>query len=249
MKPLISLVGLGTLLTVASMACNANRQQSRWTSSAKAPMSETRSSQARPPQATRMSAASIPADVRYTTIDASVVQGVKRSLDVRLNRKVPEHVLRLIAMDLKERDPGKYERTFILYYLPGMKVGAGAWATTHFNPTLEVRILGLTIEREEALTKEPADKSGEVVGEWLDESPVIGGKITIYRQNGKLYMEHKYKDGSSSKEEMVEKASSSARRFEKKPPSSFGEYYVIDREGNLEIRDREGLIATARKIE
>jgi hypothetical protein len=30
-----------------------------------------------------------------------------------------------------------------------MEIGAGAWATTHFDPTLEVKILGLPVEEEQ----------------------------------------------------------------------------------------------------
>jgi hypothetical protein len=190
----------------------------------------------------------IPADVKYTVINTDVIPGIKRSLDVRLSRKVEEDVLRSIAINLKKDDPKRYERTFIVYYLPDMKVGAGGWATTHFNPELEVKILGLTAKQEEALATKAEDPAREVIGSWLDQSPMVGGKISIYRKDDKLYMERTFKDGSSSNKEMVEKASSSGRRFEEKSGSSFGEHYIVDRQGNLQIRDQEGLIATATKI-
>src|ERR1039458_10482874 len=62
------------------------------------------------------------------------------------NRTVSEEVLRAIATKLKNSDHGTYERTFISYYLPGMKVGSGAWATSHFDPDLEICILGVRSE-------------------------------------------------------------------------------------------------------
>ena len=59
----------------------------------------------------------------------------------------------LVREDGKERLPTKeelgaistslkknHERTFVLFYLPGMKEGAGAFATAHHNPTMEVEI-------------------------------------------------------------------------------------------------------------
>lgn len=101
----------------------------------------------------------IPKDVTYTIIDENTILGVKRSLDLRLNRKVSMEVLKSIAMKLKNLDSNKYERTFIEYYLPGTEIGAGAWATTHFNPKLEVRILSLTVEQEKALKQQPEDQS------------------------------------------------------------------------------------------
>ena len=249
MKQFVKLTCLGTLLAAGLVACdNGGRQQPRSTSSAREPRSEARSSPAKAEKFNVLSVAPIPADVTYTIINTDVIPGIKRSLDVRLNRKVQEDVLRSIARELKKADRNRYERTFIVYYLPEMKVGAGGWATTHFNPDLEVNILGLTAKQEEALFNAPEDAKREVIGSWLDQSPMVGGKITIYRKDGKLYLEQKFKDGSSSNKEMVEKPSSRGRRFEEKGGASFGEHYVIDRQSNLQIRDQEGLVATAKEI-
>ena len=101
-------------------------------------------------------------DVSYSIIDSTATAGIKRSLDVRLNKRVAEDTLRAMALKLKSQDSRDYDRTFITYYLPGMTVGAGAWATTHFRPDLEVKILGLWTEEEKKLSTAPA-VSGEIV--------------------------------------------------------------------------------------
>lgn len=189
----------------------------------------------------------IPADVSYEVIDTDIVPGIKRSLDVRLNKKVSEDVLRAIALEVKSNDLRQYDRTFICYYLPDMAVGAGAWATTHFDPTLDVRILGLTAQEEQALVTEPTPSNREVIGSWLSE--LIGSQITIYREDDTLYIEQKFKDGSSLKEELVEKSSPLSQRFDLKKGSSFGDHWIIDRGGNLQIRDNAGLISTAKRIQ
>jgi len=165
-----------------------------------------------------------------------------------LNKKISEDALRVIAFKLKAQDPRSYERTFICYYIPGMEVGAGAWATTHFNPNLKVKILGMTADQEKALKQLPDDPSREVIGIWLDESPFIGSRITIFRQNRKLFLENMYTDGSSGKKEFVEKLSGKDRTFRKKEGSSVGEFYLIDKQGNLQLWDQEGIIWTAKKI-
>ena len=250
MKQIVRLMCLGIVLVVGPVACNdAVQDQARSTSNLKGPAPEARPAAAQAQEFSGLPTVPIPADVRYTVISTNVIPGIKRSLDVRLSRKVEEDVLRAIAMNLKKDDPKRHERTFIVYYLPEMKVGAGGWATTHFNPDLEVNILGLTLKQEIAFAKKVEDTTREVVGNWLDQSPMVGGKISIYRKDGKIYMEREFKDGSSSNEEMVEKPSSSGTRYEEKGGSNFGEYYILDRQGNLQIRDREGLIATTRKIE
>lgn len=201
-----------------------------------------------PTEATSSSKPSIPDDVSYFIVDSDIMPGVKRSLDVLLNKKVSEDVLRAIAIELKSQDSREYDRTFIMYYLPGMTIGSGAWATTHFNPTLEVRILGLTAEEQDTITDEEVPDDREVIGRWLDESP-LGNLITIFREDGKLYIKQKFKDGSSLKKELTEQQSPLGRRFAETEVSSTGDHWVLDPRGNLQIRDSDGLIRTAKKIE
>jgi hypothetical protein len=110
----------------------------------------------------------IPNGVIYTIIRTEVVPGIKRSLDIRLNRTVSEEVLRAIATKLKNSDHGTYERTFISYYLPGMKVGSGAWATSHFDPDLEICILGVSTDQEELLF--PYQRPCQNWREWMPPS-------------------------------------------------------------------------------
>ena len=88
----------------------------------------------------------VPSDVNYSIITDTATFGVKRSIDVRLNKPVSEGVLRAIALNLKAQTPNQYNLTFILYYLPNMTPGSGAWASTHFDPELEVKILGFASE-------------------------------------------------------------------------------------------------------
>ena len=71
--------------------------------------------------------------VTYSVISENDFAGVRRSVDVRLNSKSSSQILRSIAWKIKKAESQEYERTFIFYWLPGMKVGSGAWATTHFD--------------------------------------------------------------------------------------------------------------------
>lgn len=71
------------------------------------------------------------------------------SLDVVLLAFIPTTSEKAINEDLtvlsnhlyKKHKGKKFERVFICYYLPGMEIDAGAWATGHFDPELEVKIL------------------------------------------------------------------------------------------------------------
>lgn len=233
-----------TLITVVSLVtvgCDGNQQSqtSRQTSTASPPVQ----------QQPKRQKSTIPADGSYSIIDSSTLPGIKRSLVVRLKKKVTKSTLHTLAITLKSQDARDYDRTFITYYLPGMEVGAGAWATTHFNPDLEVQILGMTIAEEESVLADPMPPNREIIGRWLDQSPMIGCSITIFREDGKLFIERIFKDGSRLKEELGEVTTPMGRRFDNVEGSSTGDHWVLGSDGNLQIRDNDGLIITAKKIE
>ena len=163
-----------TIISLVTVGCD-DRRQARTSRQSSTPSQPTR-------QRPKVQAPSIPADVSYSIIESSISHDIKRSLDVRLNKKVSERTLRTIALKLKSQDARDYERTFIMYYRPGMAVGSGAWATTHVDPAVEVRILGLTLEQEGKFSSEPKIAVSEIVGRWLDDSPLIGGRITLFLQ-------------------------------------------------------------------
>ena len=75
-------------------------------------------------------------------VEDTSMANLKRSVVVELEQPISESELREAAYMIRDSDARNYERTFIEYYLPGMVVGAGAWATTHFNPALDVQIYG-----------------------------------------------------------------------------------------------------------
>jgi len=206
------------------------------------------SATAKPQQTPHAEEPVIPSDVTYSIIDSSTIPGIKRMLDIRLNKKVSADTLRAIALRLKSQDSRSYERTFIGYYLPEMKVGAGGWATTHFNPNLEVRILGLTDEQEKALIQQIDDPLRELIGSWIDDRMGVGNRTTIFRRNGKIFMENTYPDGSSGQKIIVAKRSTKGKNFVNKEDNGLGEFYLIDSKGNLQLWDQDGLISTAKKI-
>ena len=82
----------------------------------------------------------LPSGENYSIISVNDLQKARRTIDVRLNKKVSRGVLTTIGSRLKNSEHNAFDRTYILYYLPGMEVGSGAWATTHYTPKSEVKI-------------------------------------------------------------------------------------------------------------
>lgn len=221
------------LLFISLAACEPEQQQPP------AAMNE-------PPTRDATATHSLPSDVSYTVLSDEATPPYKRSLDVLLNEKVSEDVLTTIAHELRSRDARTFERTFIVYYLPGMEVGTGGWATSHFNPDLKVAILGTTQDQELTLTAGRPSPGRDVVGTWLDDRPFMASRLTIYRSGGQLVLEQRYPDGSSGDSRLRERVTPAGRRFEEVGRQT-GDYFLLDARGDLQIRDAEGLIATARK--
>lgn len=87
--------------------------------------------------------APVPEDLDIVVVREDVIPGQFRILDVELNREISEELIAVIANLLRDADDMVYERTYIVYYLPGMRSGQVGWATSHFNPELEVQVIGV----------------------------------------------------------------------------------------------------------
>ncbi len=192
----------------------------------------------------------IPSDeIQYTIINEEKYLDIKTSIDIRLKSAVDEETITQIAKELEKERRGKYKRIFINYYLEGMKVGEGAYALSHFNPNLEVQIMGLTKEEKTQLLKKTSLSESNLIGRWIDDSPYAGKVITISRNANTLELSIKssYKDGSEGSKKLIEKIVNGQKRWIEEG-NVFGEYYFLNNDGNLSIYDAEGLYKTLPKI-
>ncbi len=183
----------------------------------------------------------------YTIVEDSRTGSTKRSVEVVLDEKVGEDELRQIASRIKSDDGRNYERTFIGYHVK-QKVDSGYWATTHYNPDLEVKILGLSEADEESLKRsEPAPAGRQILGTWLDEG--VGSKVILYKDKvGKLFIENSFPDGSTWAREMAESQGQRGKRLEDIRGNDFGEYYVVNSANQLEYWSKDGNYYTAKSI-
>jgi len=185
-------------------------------------------------------------EIQYKIINEEKMGNIKISLDIRLESEVNKETIIKIANELRKDGRKNYQRLFINYYLPGMEVGKGAWALSHFNPNLEVQILGLTKEEKKQLLKKTTLSESNLIGRWIDQTPYVGGIITISRNANILELAIKYKDGSEASKKLIEKIVNGQKRWIEED-NVFGEYYVLNNDGNLSIYDAEGLIKTLPK--
>ena len=85
--------------------------------------------------------APIPDDLVITIVREDQIAGQFRILDVTLSHEIDVETLTALANLLKDSDDMTYQRTYIVYYLPGMTPGEAGWATSHFLPELEIRFV------------------------------------------------------------------------------------------------------------
>ena len=84
----------------------------------------------------------IPEGLTIVLVREDAIPGQFRILDVELSREIEEAEIEMIANLLRDSDDMVYDRTYIVYYLPGMRSGEVGWAISHFSPDLEVRLIG-----------------------------------------------------------------------------------------------------------
>tara|TARA_R110000737_G_scaffold246939_1_gene257161 strand:- start:1571 stop:2278 length:708 start_codon:yes stop_codon:yes gene_type:complete len=184
----------------------------------------------------------------YTIIKEDRNRVLKKvNISIQLKQEVSLTELKEIALIIKE-ERKSFKNLFIFHYLPGHKTDSGAWASTHFSPDLEVKILGTT--KEDWIEMDKVKVTGEIKNIWLDNNPMAPNKIYLVRENQKLYMKTIYPkssltDGSEIIEEIVEKKKGNVTRYDFK--NTHGEYYIIEKNGNLGMYDLDGKFKEAVK--
>jgi hypothetical protein len=86
--------------------------------------------------------------IPYKIIKNERMGNVKASYDIQVNLVEENSVKRLpnqkelgaISKEIKNKEQNT-QRVFVLFYLPGMTPGAGAYAQAHHNPNMEVKIM------------------------------------------------------------------------------------------------------------
>ena len=178
-----------------------------------------------------------------TIIKTETLKTIKKGFYIRVQEQLTEDQLREVAQQIK-KDNNSYERLFIFYLLPDMEMGSGAWAISHFNPNLEIVIMGATKEQEEQLKNEITD-SEDIIGKWFCGYAGLEHSIIFEKKEDKIIAKLKFKDRSSMEEILIKKPNG---RFDIKGNEN-GEYYILNSSGDLELWDTQGKFTTAKKIE
>ena len=159
--------------------------------------------------------------------------------NVRLEKPLEKTEIEEIARDIASRYGSACKMIWILHYLPGMEFDDLAWAASHFMPTLEVQIFGLS--KKEMEGPGPDLDAEEVIGQWIMHAGG-GAWFTLSRRDGRAYGRWTFSDGSSSESPVRESKTQDGRmRFDAPDDSAdtlariawLSESYVIEKDGRL----------------
>lgn len=188
---------------------------------------------------------SIPDDVEWRIVKEEPNENLsKNNIEIQLNKKIDEKILKEIALEVR-KDREEYNNLWIFYRIPQMTEGM-AWATTHFTPELEVKILGST-EIQDKKTAKTDNIEGEILGKWRSEKSLMGATLMFFKnKKGKLNMRITFKDGGNMDSEIKETKESGKTRLE--DSNGHGEYYILESNGNLGMYGNNGKFDEAVKI-
>lgn len=176
----------------------------------------------------------LPSDLDYRVVEDHRVRKVKLSLNIHLSRSLNEDALGALAQKLYSTHSGKtYDRVFMSYFLQRSIPGHGCWATTHFDPDIEVSIFGRTATEEHSLLRLKVPIEGKLIGKWIGD----GGILFIERSESGYRLQRHFPDGSSDHFSLRDKTEAGDKRLvELKDDGSESQfYYRIRKNGDLAL--------------
>lgn len=172
----------------------------------------------------------------YRILEITKDEGIsKLNADVILSKKMDAAQLKELGLRIKD-SIGSYQKNYLFFYLNGMKVGSGAWATAHFAPDEEIRILGAT-QAEEDSSKSKLRVDGKVIGKWYDEQRSSSG-LSFYEKDGKCFLKRVYKGGTP----IITRFVRTGNTFKPKAETGLGEYFIMQEDGTLGFVNDEGKV-------
>ncbi len=167
----------------------------------------------------------------YTIIQEDKIKGIKYSVDLEIAKEIYEYEIVGIFNAIKGRNQG-YERYFVHFYLPDMKVGSGAWATANYSSgELKVSILGLTAK---AVNEAQAKNHDNSIGVWKNN--LYGSIVHLVKRGDSFVFLEEFEDGV-----LEEPVIRDGWKFFI-PTSPTGDFYYLVGK-YLEVWDEEGIIA------
>ncbi|MEG0927928.1 hypothetical protein [Chryseobacterium sp.] len=185
----------------------------------------------------------LPRSFEYKIIkDESNPSIEKNQLEVEINQKLTEGQIATLAEELYNTKD-KQKRFYIFYNLKGNENSIVAWATSHFDPELEISISGSTNTEDNKMLLEAKKVEGNIIG-IFNEQDYTFSLYTIYENNGKTFVKTTFKDCQSMIEEMLKSDTKNGIKLINVNSGSQGEYFILNN-NILEFYNKENKMFTS----
>jgi len=88
-----------------------------------------------------------------------------------------------------------------------------------------------------------------IIGTWIENRPPVSGEIVIFETDEGTFLRSTYMDGSSSTVEQDVSSVRGGTKYETKGGNSFGEYFIINSDDELEYWSEADKFYTAKKTD
>lgn len=166
-------------------------------------------------------------------------------LRIVLKEKMNEEDLKQYSLELKNKYLTDFKNIYIFYDLN--KDDDIGWAYCHFRPDMEFNIIGSSIVEDSKMKdkSDPNNIKGFIIGQWKCDKSLSGGIITLVKRDSEIYNVMNFKDGGKIEENISILSKNNEKRY---VINDFGEYYIIEKNGNLGMYGENGKFDEAKKM-
>ncbi len=179
--------------------------------------------------------------ISYTVLEDEPLGRIRRSVELLLPERIEPADLERLAYEIRDGDPTKYERTFIGWRVEGDDLEGMYWASTHFDPNLDVQIIGPTAAEYAYLRDLNPVVPGVELGRWIETGMGRYSHLLVgYKTGGKTYFHMYMLDGDDKATEYIEERFAGEVRYRRGADER--DYMVINDGGELVFGDEEGVV-------
>ena len=169
---------------------------------------------------------------------------------IRIKEKITNDAINLIAEDLKTKLNPNSNRMHIFFLLPQHQIGNGAWVRVDYSPDYHLFYIGQSMEAENIVIDQ-VKQIHDAVGIWEDPSENEGLVLRIRRdpEYGLIIETILASDPNPSAfASQIKRTIIQGKEGYTELDNSFGEYYVVENNGDLSLYDKQGFVVTYRKL-
>ena len=169
-------------------------------------------------------------------------EGRPRKVEVTLTKRLSDTELAEVAKAVRADTNVKAEKTFIGFRVEG-QIDKAYWANASFDPDYRASLIGTSAKDYQTLKTMDLKAYPDMIGSWLQDG-ALGHVMVLYKRDGKYFIDSVLPSGGKNTESFTAKKLPGGGVRLDHPEQDFGEYYVVDANGNLQGWGESGVYMT-----